>query len=88
MLKLSDKIVDALHSFFMPCVALEKIMLMCWMRVSNASQGVSKTIVQNGIVTALGSPTVDMLCRAFKLDCTSAHFSESSFVVMGARGSA
>ena len=29
-----------------------------------------------------------MLCRTFKLDCTSAHFSGSFLVVMGARGSA
>ena len=29
MLTFSDNIVDALHSFLTPCVALKKIMLMC-----------------------------------------------------------
>ena len=44
MLTVSDEIVDPLHSFLMPCVAVEReeMMLMCWMRVSSATQGASK----------------------------------------------
>jgi hypothetical protein len=37
---------------FHPIRGWEKIMLMCWMRISTANQDVSRTIVQKRIVTA------------------------------------